>query len=310
MSRDTPRRRSPSHNSLAPGSNPGGPSSKSPVTGAFRLLALCATCSGAGPGGTSECVSTLAIVLIAAASGPFGWSPETWVALCTGGLAVATFFLAVFTWRMARATISEVSVTVRPLLVDAPVGIFLQEQQKNTLLLFRRFHAEENQSPTEIVDAGRLHVSTTPGQAVIDFAIRNAGSGPALVREVVAEGSNPAIEISHSVIPLGEPVRLRLAWSISAPTPNAEPAEPATRDTERKEAVTKAEDFLDALSSITVRVVYTDMTGRQPTTSRFKLTSVDELWGVRSITLLRRKRFRRERQFAQLTRRSLNEYNP
>ena len=95
-------------------------------------------------------------------------APETWVAVCTAGLAAATVGLAFSTRRMANVASQEIAVQIKPLVVDGPQGITAR---------------------TEKPDAARVLVH-----------VRGVGKGPALLltRQCVAIGGFQADQLTYS----------------------------------------------------------------------------------------------------------------
>jgi len=224
------------------------------------------------------------------------------VAILTGTLAAATFLLALFTWRMSMVSSSEIAVTVRPLVVDAPLGVFMREQNVGSY----GFGTLQAQGPGRmIVDAAATKARTVEGAIVLDFAIRNAGSGPALLDadhlscdvEVDGEAPVPALALSHTVLPLGEPARVEVRWTvIELENPDA---------SERKAAEKLCLELWARVQKITVSIPYTDMTGRQP--ARSVLTLVlgeedDNQWRLARVDVYRRRRLRKDALLATLSR--------
>lgn len=223
--------------------------------------------------------------LIVARGHGLWWSAETWVALTTAGLATATFWLANLTRRMSRVASAEVATTIKPLLVDAPRGIFVHEEEQQDFFLSRL----QDKAPRRVmVDAARITANVSWGQISVRFAIRNAGSGPALVHDCqlfTAEGlstetdaDRASVRISHTVVPLGEPATIVVSW------PEVAGWEDMAQD-DRKVITSAQEKALDQISKLTAHCRYSDLNGQQGTVSEFTLRRPDPNWIVSRVGL-------------------------
>jgi hypothetical protein len=193
--------------------------------------------------------------------GVFGISNEAWVAIGTLTLAAVTASLAATTWWLARVSRSEVASTVRPLLVDAPPGIFMREQELGSRYGFRS--SSDPPGPRYWADVARSDVRVDDdGVARLDFSIRNTGNGTALLRpnpgiffpRSSRQTTKVDVELSHTAVPVGEPARVSVLWRDSTATDRA-----------------GAQSILASLMEVKVTLEYTDLNGKQLTASTFIL---------------------------------------
>jgi hypothetical protein len=192
-------------------------------------------------------------------AGVFGWSGETWVAVCTLVLALFTACLAGFTGWLASVSRSEVATAVHPLLVDVPGQTFMREQEIGGYAA--NIAGSASQRPRSWVDVAAPSVRIDDsGVTVIEFSVRNTGNGTALPRSRPRVTANTrqtvswSTKLARAAVPLGEPARVWLEL----------------RDTTATDPNT-AGGFVLSLGTIDVELDYTDLNGKQSMRSVFTL---------------------------------------
>jgi hypothetical protein len=215
------------------------------------------------------------------------------VAFGTLGLAVATVILSGYTHAATRVAGREIETTIRPLLVQAPFDAYVGNERG-----FTRDYAKP------LLRVWRSGV-------FIDFAMRNDGSGPALISG--RSFSFPAkkdlggeIETTHTVIPAGEVATLTLSWQLPKPAETEieeeEGEDAKTRAARRREAhqeqLRQLQERSDTISSrlevggrIDVQLDYSDLNGGQPSSTIFVLeartTEEYPAWEVSFVKIFR-----------------------
>jgi hypothetical protein len=191
---------------------------------------------------------------------------ETWVAGGTFMLAFATAALALSTRREAQASLQQVEISrralqagSRPLLVDAPKGVFFDE------------HSLEVESGSK--DRGAViassHQLSGPddafGYVEFNVPLQNVGSGVALIDRFVMRDFPINAAWSHtasqSVVPVGQLVTLRMSADI-------DPGDAQALEIELRQDHHEVE----------VEVWYTDLAGEQRSRTRLLVEGDHGRW--------------------------------
>jgi hypothetical protein len=144
---------------------------------------------------------------------------ETWVAAGTLLLALATAALAVSTQREAQASLQEVEISrralqagARPLLVDAPRGVF-----------YETHGIDIDERPRDLGSvAASAHVFSeqdgSVGYSELTVPVQNVGSGVALIERFTVRGFPIEATWRHvasqAVVPPGQLITLRMSGEI------------------------------------------------------------------------------------------------
>jgi hypothetical protein len=134
--------------------------------------------------GVAVATATAALTVGLALAGGQHWARhhldawDAWVAIGTIGLAVATTYLARQTHDEVKAATRDLDLTqrsfetsTRPVLVDVPLGVFVERWQDVSAGIQQRQE-----------DRGQVVVLMSPGELYCSLPIRNVGAGLALVR--------------------------------------------------------------------------------------------------------------------------------
>lgn len=193
----------------------------------------------------------------------FGW--EALVALGTLGLAAATAYLALQTRGEAKASRQALQTTIRPLIVDAPRGVFLRDNETIYADGPRRTQVDRAK-----IDAWAS--SGQEGRIAVSVPLHNVGSGVALIEDarLIFDGDYRWTRTAlQTAVPPGQLTELSFGADIDV-----------------GDAAVWQATFESEVHEFSVEVAYTDLKGGQRTRTRVQVRGRSKWWRVTSRTLL------------------------